>query len=128
MELFKKKKELKGLTLKAALAKIECLEKENQNLSNVIILQKENFQLIIATQMPSDMIGTKADSLVSICKRKVYFGQAEGQTDYLISKRALTKEQAYYLDTCNVGEALLKINNYNNEETHIKRINFFKEF
>ena len=46
MTLFKKQKELKELTLKAALAKIECLEKENENLSNVIILQKENFQLI----------------------------------------------------------------------------------
>ena len=29
MKLFKNQKELKELTLKAALAKIECLEKEN---------------------------------------------------------------------------------------------------
>ena len=46
MTLFKKQKKIKELTLKAALAKIECLEKENENLSNVIILQKENFKLI----------------------------------------------------------------------------------
>ena len=46
MTLFKKQKEIKELTLKSALAKIDYLAKENQNLSNVIILQKENFQLI----------------------------------------------------------------------------------
>ena len=47
MTLFKKQKELKELTLKSALAKIDYLGKENQNLSNVIILQKENFQLCL---------------------------------------------------------------------------------
>lgn len=44
MELFKKKKEFKELTLKAALKKIEILEKEQLFYENLVALQQEKIK------------------------------------------------------------------------------------
>ena len=47
MKLFKKQKELKELTLKAALAKIECLEKEQIFYENLVALQQEKIKELL---------------------------------------------------------------------------------
>ena len=47
MKLFKKQKELKELTLKAALAKIEFLEKEQVFYENLVALQQEKIKELL---------------------------------------------------------------------------------
>ena len=61
MKLFKKQKELKELTLKAALAKIECLEKEQVFYENLVALQQEKinsleFEIQCRKEEMSDML------------------------------------------------------------------------
>lgn len=90
--------------------------------------RSQNIMLLAISQQMSDFEATAAKSLISLCDRKIFLRQNEEEARYLRLAGYLSEEQSEFVQNARVGQAIIKIQNYQNKENHVKRVQLFKEF